>query len=324
LDIFQLSYFMDLGKYTLDTLQIYFPWDDDLYTYLKGKGLMSKNPKLKVLPLIYSDNCVSTQGVQQIKRNYVIDPVLYGLHESQLGWQRVGNKDFIIPAERPQLQVIPEDGTIKFKVIPKVNGKNEYHIEFSVMSPFGKIYSNWVAFYLPINSAKELVSKLVYHYKSLYKDEEVIPELNKESKQAQREQMHWAFTKVLSYCFSIAEFDYAVKYLKESGVAGTMPSLVFNANNPKHTQVMKPFIKLGIVETREEAGFWPRNVQLVMKLAQDKIIVGQRGKKIKVKGFIDDSGLTENYVQVAVPNFLKALARLRAWYNAQPYFKVRL
>ncbi|MGB9658930.1 MAG: hypothetical protein ACPLY9_00190, partial [Nitrososphaerales archaeon] len=138
------------------------------------------------------------------------------------------------------------------------------------------------------------------------------------------EQMHWAFMGVLSYCFSIAEFDYAVKYLSESGVTGTMPALVFDSNNAKHTQVMKPFIKLGIVETREESGFWPRNVQLVMKLAQDKIIVGQRGKKIKVKGFIDDSGIAENYVRVAVADFLTALARLRAWYNAQPWSKVKL
>jgi hypothetical protein len=174
---------MDLGKYTLDTLQIYFPWDDDLYTFLKNKGLMSKNPKLKVLPLIYSDNCVSTQKVQQIKRNYVIDPTLYGLSESQLGWQRIGANEFIIPAERPQLHVIPENGTIKFKIEPKIDEKNEYHIEYSIMSAFGKLYSNWVAFYLPIKSSKEFINKIVSHFKDIYCEVKEVPQLNVEAQQ---------------------------------------------------------------------------------------------------------------------------------------------
>jgi hypothetical protein len=315
---------MDLGKYTLDTLQIYFPWDDDLYTFLKNRGLMSKNPKLKVLPLIYSDNCVSTQGVQQIKRNYVIDPALYGLSESQLGWQRVGAKEFIIPAERPQLHVIPENGTIKFKIEPKIDGKNEYHIEYSVMSAFGKLYSNWVAFYLPIKSAKEFVDKIVSHFKDIYCEVKEVPQLNVEAQQKQREHMYWAYVKVLSYCFSIASFEYAVKYLQASGVTGDMPALVFNSNNPQHLQLMKPYMKLGIVETKEETGFWTRNVQLVMKLAQDKIIIGKRGKKIKVKGFIEEGGPKESYVTVPAQDFLSTLAKLRAWFNAQQRFKLKL
>lgn len=315
---------MDLGKYTLDTLQIYFPWDDDLYTFLKEKGLMSKDSNLKVLPLIYSDNCVSTQGAQQMKRNYVIDPVLYGLSVAQLGWQRIGAKEFVIPAERPQLHVIPENETIKFKIEPKVNGKNEYHIEYSVMSAFGKLYSNWVALYLPITSAKEFIQKVMIHYQHIYRDIKGPFYPNVESKQRQREQMHWTPVKVISYCFSLAEFDYAVQYLRKSGVQGNVPALTYDSTNPKCTQLMEPYIKLGIVETREEVGFWPRNVQLVMKLAQDKIIIGKRGKKIKVKGLIDDSGLRENCIKVQTLSFLEALAKLRAWYNLQPQFKVKI
>lgn len=315
---------MDLGKYVLDTLQIYFPWDDDLYTFLKNNGLMSKNPNLKVLPLIYSDNCVSTQGVQQIKRNYVIDPSLYGLSAAQLGWQRVGAKEFVIPAERPQLHVIPENEAIRFKIVPKVDGKNEYHIEYSVMSAFGKLYSNWVALYLPINSAKEFIQKTIIHYQHIYRDIKEPIYLNVESQQRQREQMHWTPVKVISYCFSLAEFDYAVQYLRTSGVKGNMPALIYDSNNPQCTQLMKPYIKLGIVETREEVGFWPRNVQLVMKLAQDKIIIGNRGKKIKVKGLIDNSGVKENYIKVQASDFLEALAKLRAWYNSQPQFKIKI
>jgi len=314
---------VDLGKYVLDSLQIYFPWDDDLYTFLKERGLMSKNPKLKVLPLIYSDNCVSTQGVERIKRNYVIDPTLYGLSEFQLGWERIGEKEFIIPAERPQLHVISENGAIKFKVEPKINGKDEYHIEYSVTSKFGKLYSNWVAFYLPIKSAKEFIDKIVSHFHDIYREVREVPWLNVEAQQKQREEMHWTSVKVLSYRFSISSFEYAVKYLQASGVTGEMPALVFDSNNPQHLRVMEPYIKLGIVETKEETGFWTRNVQLVMKLAQDKITIGKRGKKVKVKGFVEEGGPKESYVKVPAQDFLSGIAKLRAWFGAQG-FEVKL
>jgi len=46
-----------LGRYVLDTLQIFFPWDDDLYTYFKEHGLGSSGLGSKKLPLIYTDNC---------------------------------------------------------------------------------------------------------------------------------------------------------------------------------------------------------------------------------------------------------------------------
>lgn len=74
------------GSYVLDTLQIYFPWDDDLYTYLKTIGLMSKDPNLKVLPLIYSDNCESTVGKAQIERRHVLSPETFGETLESLGW----------------------------------------------------------------------------------------------------------------------------------------------------------------------------------------------------------------------------------------------
>jgi hypothetical protein len=136
--------------------------------------------------------------------------------------------------------------------------------------------------------------------------------------------MYWTYVKLLSYRFSIASFEYAVKYLQASGVTGEMPALVFNSNNPQHLQAMEPYMKLGIVETREETGFWTRNVQMVMKLAQDKIIIGKRGKKIKVKGFIDEGGSKESYVIVPAQDFLSALAKLRSWFNTQQRFELKL
>ncbi|MBC7113957.1 MAG: hypothetical protein H5T34_08110, partial [Candidatus Methanomethyliales bacterium] len=219
---------------------------------------------------------------------------------------------------------IPENGKIKFKIEPKVNGKNEYHIEYSVMSAFGKLYSNWVALYLPINEAKDFIQKIINHYQHVYRDIKGPVSINIESKQRQREQMFWTPVKLTSYCFSLAEFEHAVLYLRKSGVQGNLPALTYDANDPKCRELMEPYVKLGIVETREEVGFWSRKVQLVMKLAQDKIIIGRRGKEIKVKGLIDDSGLKENYIKVQTSSFLEALARLRAWYNSQQQFKDKI
>src|SRR5690606_41864237 len=178
---------MIIGRYVLDTLQVYFPWDDDLYTYLKEKGLMKLNPNLKVLPLIYSDNTLSTQGVPKIRRNYIVKPESFNETVESLGWE-YQEKRYVIPAEQPQLEVELDDDNLKFSVIPTINTKEQYHLEYSVMSAFGKIYSNWVGFYFTLDSFRELLSRLQKETKFVYKPEG-IPELNNESKMQQREQM---------------------------------------------------------------------------------------------------------------------------------------
>ena len=67
-----------VGSYMLDTLQIYFSWDDDLYTYFKERGLGQSGMLSKKLPLIYTDNCESTTGVHERKRKYIISPEYFG------------------------------------------------------------------------------------------------------------------------------------------------------------------------------------------------------------------------------------------------------
>ncbi|MFX0070689.1 MAG: hypothetical protein ACFFAO_06325, partial [Candidatus Hermodarchaeota archaeon] len=61
-----------IGEYILDTLQIYFPWDDDLYGYMKENGF--GKGKVKALPLIYTDNCESTERKNKTRRKYIITP----------------------------------------------------------------------------------------------------------------------------------------------------------------------------------------------------------------------------------------------------------
>ena len=153
----------DLGSYVLDTLQLYFPWNDDLYTYLKKVGLASRNPRLRALPLIYTDNCPSTQGVPELPRNYIIRPERFGTSLSELGWRidtelRSGRKRrrYFIPSEKPQIRFFDEGDLLKLKILPSIDGKEEYHLEYSIKSSVGKTYINWVNFYLPLESVKTL------------------------------------------------------------------------------------------------------------------------------------------------------------------------
>jgi len=44
---------MEIGSFVLDSLQIFFPWDDDLYTILKKGGFGTGGFKWKALPFSY-------------------------------------------------------------------------------------------------------------------------------------------------------------------------------------------------------------------------------------------------------------------------------
>src|SRR6266516_1895587 len=99
-----------LGRYVLDTLQTFFPWDDDLYTYFKEHGLGSSGLGSKKLPLVYTDNCESTGGIPERKRNNVIHPRYFGSTYEQLKWKDTGRETQpIIPAEKPEIEVAVDE-----------------------------------------------------------------------------------------------------------------------------------------------------------------------------------------------------------------------
>jgi hypothetical protein len=298
---------MFIDSYVLDTLQIYFPWDDDLYTHLKNKGLMKLNPSLKALPLIYSDNTISTRGESKIKRNYIINPTSFNETTETLGWDFEDNK-YIIPAEKPQLQIELDDDTLKLTVMPTVKDKEEYHLEYSIRSAFGKLFSNWVTFYFSLNEFKQLISELQKNIK-IQPSFNGVPEMKIEKKQEQREQMHWTYIPLKEYRFSLGDFKYLSNYLENSGVVGVLPGLEYNVKNIQLKSIMNPFVKLGYIETKENHGFWTRKPQIVIKLAQDKTIVGQRGKKIRMKGKIKDA-LSGSYVKIGTKEFVEGALKV--------------
>ena len=298
---------IEIGRFVLDTLQIYFPWDDDLYTELKSKGF--GKGKSKKLPLIYTDNTEVTIGEKEKRRKYVIEPELFGKTYSELGWKKTDkSSEPIIPAEKPLLRVTVVDVNkkpqVKFTIIPTVNSKEQYHLEYSAMAAFGKMYSNWVTLYLRPKNFKEILSKIKKILK--VKTSQMINiEIKTESQLAQREEMDYIELPVTRYKFCLAGFKYAVDFFEHNGVEKSdIPCLFYDSTNLEIKKRMTPYVKLGIVHTKEITGFEERKPQTVMKVAQDKITVSRRGKRAKAKGTLLYEDIHENYLLVDAKKFV--------------------
>src|SRR5438876_4978879 len=201
-----------LGGYVLDTLQIFFPWDDDLYTYFKEHGLGSSGLGSKKLPLVYTDNCESTGAIPERKRNNVIHPRYFGSTYEQLRWKDTGRETQpIIAAEKPEMEVAVDESLdtplVQLNIVPRTNGIEQYHLEYSSMSEFGRIYKNWATFYLPFQQAKDLADRL-----SCFSNISIEAQFLEESKQAQREKFIYLSVGVRKYNFSYSGLDYAKRF----------------------------------------------------------------------------------------------------------------
>jgi hypothetical protein len=299
-----------LGRYVLDTLQIFFPWDDDLYTYFKEHGLGSSGLGSKKLPLIYTDNCESTGGIPERKRNNVIAPRFFGSTYEELRWKDTGLETKpIIPAEKPEMEVVLEESPdiplVRLNIIPSTSGVEQYHLEYSSMSEFGRIYKNWATFYLPFDSAKELSSKL-----SKYFDQKMQLEFSEETKQAQREKFRFLSIGVRKYVFSYSGFDYAKRYFEANGVHGPLPSLAYDSADPISRQLMDPLLKIGVIETKTSEGFEKRKAQVALKLSQPKFSVTKRGMRGRAKGRILEIPDGSNFVVTEAADFATKLGKI--------------
>ena len=300
-----------LGTYVLDTLQIFFPWDDDLYTYFKEHGLGSSGLGSKKLPLIYTDNCESTGGIRERKRNNVIAPRFFGSTHETLGWKDTGSETRpVIPAEKPEMEVVLVESStvplIRLNIVPRVRGFEQYHLEYSSMSEFGRTYKNWATFYLTFDDAKELANKL-----SSYSDERIQAEFTEETKQAQRERFRYLSVAVREYVFSYSEFDYAKRFFEVNGVRGNLPSLVYDSADPISRQLMDPLLKIGIIETKTSEGFEGRKAQVALKLSQPKFTVTKRGVRGRVKGRIFEGLNPSNSVTVEAADLATKIGKVR-------------
>ena len=293
-----------VGSYILDTLQIYFSWDDDLYTYFKERGLGQGGMLSKKLPLIYTDNCESTTGVHERKRKYIISPEYFGESYEGLGWTPTERKtEPIIPSEKPVVNVslINNGEDLEFKIIPRVDEKEQYHLEYSSMSAFGRMYTNWSIIVLTMKDFHDLLSRLKTLLPETPSDFVDVP-IHIEKKQAQRERLVFVEVPINSYKFSMDEFLYMRKYFERNGVTGQLPSLVFK-DEPSYRQLIDQVLKVGFIHTTEDQCFEVRKPQCAMKVAQPKVTITKRGVKGKAKGKIVISEKDENYFIVPAKKF---------------------
>src|SRR5439155_21669276 len=115
---------------------------------------------------------------------------------------------------------------VQLNIVPRTSGIDQYHIEYSSMSEFGRIYKNWATFYLTVDSAKYLSRKLI-----TYVDEKMPLEFLEETKQAEQERFQYLSIGVRKYVFSYFGFDYARRYFELNGVQGALPNLVFDSTD---------------------------------------------------------------------------------------------
>jgi hypothetical protein len=299
-----MASYNQIASYPLDTLQIYFAWDDDLYTHLKQRGFGQSGFERKTLPIIYSDNCESTTGVHERKRKYVINPNYFGKTYEELGWKRTDKEtEPIIGSEQPRLSVLLSDDktNLKFCINPRADEKEQYHLEYSTMAAFGRLYTNWVIPVLTINDFNDLLPRLERTL-SMPSTDFLDIEFHEEKKQNQRERLFFVEVPVYSYKFSIGEFQHARDFLAHNGVKGILPSLVFT-DTLTYLQKMQPVLKLGFVHTAQADGFEIRKRQCALKLAQPKMTMSLRGKRSKTKGMIELQEHYENYFIVPATKF---------------------
>lgn len=310
-----------IGRFTLDSLQIFFAWDDDLYTYLKKFGFK----KGQVLPIIYTDNCESTKGLKEMQRKNVIIPSAFGKTYQELGWKETGKKTQpIIPSEKPEVEIFIIDKhmpnpKLKFRFIPTVNGKEQYHLEYSSMAAFGRMYGNWVAFYF---TPKDFLDILLEILETLEIETKPIDiNIITETKQRQREEINYVELKVFTYKFCLESFKFMKDYFLKLGVTANLPCLFYDSNDSDCKALMSPVLKLGVVHTREKNGFEKRKPQIVGKLAQPKIVIIANRRK-KVKGKIIQEKKHENFIIIDAKEFALKANRLLGWFTST--YKIEL
>jgi hypothetical protein len=194
---------------------------------------------------------------------------------------------------------------VHLNIVPRTNGVEQYHLEYSSMSTFGRIYKNWPTFYLPFDSATDLSRKL-----NAYVDEKLQLEFSEETKQAQREKFLYLSIGVRKYGFSYSGFDYATRYFELNGVQGPLPSLAYDSADPVSRQLMDPLLKIGVIETKTSEGFEKRKAQVALKLSQPKFSVTKRGVRGRAKGRILESPDCSNFVVTEAADFATKIGKI--------------
>ncbi|MEW6417254.1 MAG: hypothetical protein AB1480_03940 [Nitrospirota bacterium] len=159
-----VSKFLQIAEYVLETLQIYFPCSLEIQEELirLGYQIPIKTP----IPIIYGNYKGYEEGKGSVgpKKQAIIHPSRYGKTLAQMGWQEFNNY-YEVPKEqgailRMELEKVEQDALLHLNFIFK-EPKPNYHLErISYRAVEPSKWSNWAMFYIDLNDLPDMIKAL--------------------------------------------------------------------------------------------------------------------------------------------------------------------
>ncbi|BAA29672.1 hypothetical protein [Pyrococcus horikoshii] len=197
-----------VGRYLVDSLQIYFPASLEIQEELINNGFyVPRSPDRKVsmpIPIVYSDF-----GGRVISIERLIPPEWLEISPEQLGWEETyleNKRGFKLPKEEVYVDVSISNDSIIFELDVK-----NYHLErTSIRGINPEKWKNWVMFYIDLKYVDEFINALREHIPAFENKTRVI----REKQQGGKEVTYYAKVNVKNFSLCLGCFDLAQRYLQ--------------------------------------------------------------------------------------------------------------
>ncbi|GAB6945263.1 hypothetical protein [Vulcanisaeta sp. JCM 14467] len=207
-----------IGKYLIDSLQIYFSASLELQEELIKNGFyVPRSPDRKIkmpIPIIYSNFRGWLKTPEPITIERLIPPEELGLKPDDLGWTRTvkdGKTAYLIPPEKAYVEVYVKNNTISFDL--NILG---YHLErASIRGINPEKWTNWLMFYIDLKYIDEIIDALKNYVNINSQSQLNLPEPEKEIQQGGKEVTYYVKVPVRDFSVCMGCFDPVQKYLRK-------------------------------------------------------------------------------------------------------------
>ena len=201
-----------VGRYPIDSLQIYFPASLELQEELINNGFCvprSRDGKVRMpIPIVYSNFRGWVKNPEPITIERLIPLEWLGSNPGKLGWKEVkrgGKRAFIIPQEEVYTEVYVKEDSIIFDLDVK-----SYHLErASIRGVNPDKWNNWIMFYINLDYIDELISILKNHVKANLR----LLDPEREVQQGGKEVTYYVEVPVRNFSVCMGCFNLIQKYL---------------------------------------------------------------------------------------------------------------
>jgi hypothetical protein len=283
-------------KFLVDSFQLYLNCDQALESWLFENGLQKSvsvfGKERSSMPIIYSDNTLSTISKSLHLRKYAFPSKYYGESEKDVGWKTT-YRGVKIPSENFYIDIIEEDDNIRIAF----DSRSDYHLEFKYkLDSTMHQWENWLGIYLPIPTAIQIMKYL----NVLVNSNELTTKLFHEKKQTtgKREDFYYSALPIERFQFTYESFKKAKKLLENQSFNGLYKGLTYQ----RKVDTIHPFMKIGYVHTKEEDGDFERKPQIAIKLSQRQIVY-----ETKPRGKLEPLENTDNFITVNKRKFIYSM-----------------